>query len=200
MGLSHLYEDFTVHTDDPQSAPAQSEDEIADVRLEAFEEGYSSGWEDALKAHENGKALLSTALSTCLEQATLAKQDAFDQFIASAEGLIEGIVKQVLPEMSQSVLGGHLRDILSKSLTTSIDQPIVLSVSPEDYDTLVRISEDWLPDTALLKADPSLKAGQADLSLAGSEAHVDLATVTQEVNKAVEAFFHIAKETLSNDG
>lgn len=200
MGVAHLYEDFTTDVGKAQSVPPQTEDEIADARLEAFEQGYSSGWEDALKAHRDGASLLSDALRTSLERATLTRQEAFDQFIASAEALIGGIVTQVLPEMSQAVLGGHLRDILNKSLTEGLEQPVVLTVSPADYDTLLRLSHGWLPETARLVADPALKTGQADLKLGGTEAHIDLATVTQEVNAAVEAFFHVAKETLSNDG
>jgi hypothetical protein len=45
-----------------------------------------------------------------------------------------------------------------------------------------------------------MTSGQADLKLADGETHVDLAEVISEVGRAVDAFFHVAKETSAHAG
>ena len=197
---AHMYENFAQSLQETPAAPSLSEEEVEDVKLASFEVGYSSGWEDALRAHEDSKTAVSTALKDCLDRASLSRDSAFDQFVASAEMLIDGIVKQILPAISQEVLGQHIRDILVETAQSAIGKRVVISVSPQDFDSMEKISGDWLPEAAELRADSSLKTGQADLSLGDSETHVDLAEVISEVSRAVDAFFHIAKETSSDDG
>lgn len=193
---SHLYENFAFPPDPPDDQTGGlSEEEIEDSKLASFEAGYSSGWEDAVRAHEESKSAITAALREGLERAELSRDAAFDQFIASAETLIDGIVKQVLPALSQDVLGYHIRDILSGVVHKAMDQTIEISVSPADHDSLARLSAEWLPQTARIVSDPGLSPGQADLKLADGETHVDLAEVIAEVGRAVDAFFHVAKET-----
>ncbi len=199
--MSHIYENFAFQTEQTEERKGGlSEEEIEDSKLASFESGYSSGWEDALRAHEDSKSAISAALKDGLARAELSKEAAFDQFITAAETLIEGIVKQVLPAISQDVLGYHIRDILTEVARTAVDRALEVSVSPEDHDGLVKLSADWLPETARIVCDPALSPGQADLKLGDSETHVDLAEVIAEVGRAVDAFFHVAKETSAHDG
>lgn len=199
--LSHLYENFAFQSEPAvKTSGGLSEEEIEDSKLASFEAGYSSGWDDATQAHADSKSAITEALKEGLARAELSKDAAFDQFIAAAETLIEGMVRQVLPAISQDVLGYHIRDILTEVARNAVDQEIEISVSAEDHDSLVRLSADWLPDTARIVCDPALSPGQADLKLGGSETHVDLAEVIAEVGRAVDAFFHVAKETSAHDG
>lgn len=197
---SHLYENFALTAKQPLEQSQLSEEEIEDSKLASFEAGYSSGWEDALRAHEDSKTAVSAALKDCFDRANLSRDAAFGQFISAAETLIDGIAKQILPAISQEVLGQHVRDIISDFARSAVDKPIVITVSAEDYDSLVKLSADWLPEPAQLKSDASLRGGQADLRLGETETHVDLAEVIAEVSRAVDAFFHVAKETSPNDG
>lgn len=200
MSTSHLYENFALGRDADTKDSLLSQEDIEDGKLESFEAGYSSGWEDALKAYADGNVALSEALRDSLRMATLVKQEAFDAFLTSSQTLIEGIVTQVLPAMSQETLGQHIRDIISKSIAETSERSIIIKVSAVDYDSLVRISAEWLPDDAELRSDATLSPGQADLSLDSSETHIDLKSVIADVNEAVAAFFHLAKETAQDDG
>lgn len=200
MSTAHLYENFAdpLLTNDDQFK--LSEEDIADEKLESFETGYSSGWDDAVQAHEESKSAVSSTLKECLERATLTKDDAFEQFIVSAEDLIGGIVKQVLPAVSRDVLGEQIREILVERTQDAVTAPLRIAVSPADYENLTALSEEWLPTSTQIAADPTLEAGQADVSVGETETHVDLAGVVEQVTDAVEAFFHVVKEGSSDDG
>ena len=63
MAISHLLEDFGTNSDLPGPLTMMSPEDIEDVRLGAFEQGYSAGWEDALSAQSRDRARLSETLA-----------------------------------------------------------------------------------------------------------------------------------------
>ncbi|MEP4194577.1 MAG: hypothetical protein ABJL99_02970 [Aliishimia sp.] len=199
MTTSHLYEDFTIQEVMEVSNSDFSTEEIEDQKLASFETGYSSGWDDAVAAHKDGKAALSQSLKDAIGKAELSRQKVFDQFISASKPLIEGIIEKILPSLSTQVLSQHIQEVLDSALEGTIEHSIKILVSEDDHCSLSDLSKAWLPNDVQLTIDGTLTAGQVDISLEGGEKRIDLAQIVKDVSSAVEAFYQMSQEVAFNE-
>lgn len=199
MKNSPLYEDFNIQQPMTPSKSPVSIEEFEDQKLASFENGYSSGWDDAICAHKDGKIVLSKSLKDSIERAELTRKEALNQFSDLFKPLIHEVISKIFPDFSSCILAQHIKEILNASIEDLAKVPVCISVSRPDYESLRSLTSDFLSDDVSLEVDLALDSGQVCIALGQAETIVDLAQIFKDVSAAVDAFYHLSEESSSND-
>lgn len=175
------------------AAPLAAENE--ELRLAAYEQGYSAGWEDALAAQNADMARLRSDLGHNLSEMAFSFADARSHVLASLEPLLRDMVNKVLPVTAHKALGHMILQELLPVAEGLTNAPILVRTAPENRDIVADLlaRETRLPLQVV--AEPTLGEGQAYLKLGATEMNVDLDGVIDAIATAVAAFFHIERDS-----
>jgi len=198
MAISHLLEDFGTNSDLPGPLTMMSPEDIEDVRLGAFEQGYSAGWEDALSAQSRDRARLSETLAGNLEDLSFTYHEAASHLTQSVEPVFRGLLDLVLPETMTRVFGQHVIDQLMQLVRDAVDQPVQISVTADMTDMVASLLPAALSLPVQVVEDPKLETGQAALRVGHVEKSLDMTRVLGSVSDAVDAFFYQANKEAQN--
>ena len=190
MPISHLLEDFGTRSDLPGPLTVMSAEDIEDVRLGAFEQGYSAGWDDAITAQSTEKSRLSDALSRNLEDLSFTYHEAATQLTQSVEPVFRGLIETVFPDSMAKVLGQHIVDHLIQTASDAMDQPVVISVATEMTEAVNAVLPETPAVSVKVVADDLLTSDQATMKVGDTETDLDLSHVLTSVRDAVDAFFY----------
>ena len=188
MPISHLLPDFALE-DAAQATQGTESAATADMRLEAFENGYNAGWEDAGKAAEGNHARISDALAANLADLGFTYHEAYSHMLTALHPLIEQIVSTVLPELAQKTLGARLSEELHQIGRRVGRIPVRIATAPEEEQAVTGClpPESDLPVEVV--ADPALGPGQLELRFGQAERMIDLQEVLSEIDAATQGFF-----------
>ena len=176
MPISHLLEDFGALRAPQGAGRTLDEEELEDFRLAAFEQGYSAGWEDSVKAQTEDQNRVSAELARNLEDLSFTYHEAVNQLMLSTEPVFRALVERVLPQTLAQQFGGH---ILERIRAVTEEEVAVRALLRDQLAMPVKVRE-----------DPALEAGQADLRIGESESRLDTARLTEAFEVVVDAFFH----------
>lgn len=195
MGSARLFEDFgRRELPAPQAESAPSEEDLEDLKLKSFEQGYGAGWDDAVKAQAESGHLLAETVQQSLLDARMTREQAFKAFIAASHPLIDELVTKILPVVADRTLPQHVVALLNKAIEDASDLPVEIRVSPDQHAAASRVLDGRMPDTASLTADESLAPGQACFALGPSEKQIDLPELISQISEAVDAFYNSVQE------
>lgn len=173
--------------------------EVEDLRLNAYEQGYSAGWDDALAAQNTDITRLRSDLGHSLLTMSLNYRDARRHVLGALEPLLQDMVHKVLPTIAHAALGQIILEQLAPVADSLSSAPVVVKTSPanrESVDALLTKQTD-LP--IRVDSDPMLGEGQAFLKFADTEEHVDLDGMIATIAEAITAFFQIEKDEDASD-
>lgn len=197
MTISHLLEDFggtAVPKDD--TLRFLNEDEIEDIRLGAFEQGYSAGWEDASIAQSRDHKRLSAEMASRLGDLSFSYHEAAAGILSSLEPVFKTILEQALPNAMSEHFGQQIIAEMQKLARGAADVPAVISVPVGIGPAVEALIPQTLSMPVRVVEDPVLGDGQADLKIGPEEREIDCIALTEALRDAVTAFFHqINKET-----
>ncbi len=195
MASTRLFEDFGRKQVAVQpSASTTTDEDIEDLKLKAFEQGYGAGWDDAIKAQADSGKLLADTVQQSLLDARVTSEGAHQAFISATRPLLEGLIGKILPALADRTLPEHVAGLLVKAIEEASDLPVEIRVSPEQQGAVSRVLEDKMPENSKIIADESLAAGQACFALGTSEKQIDLPELISEISQAVEAFYNSVQE------
>jgi flagellar assembly protein FliH len=184
MSIAHLLEDFSGFA---PGAPARSmsEDMLEEYRLDAFENGYKSGWDDATHAHAGSQTSISAELAQNLLALSFTYHDARDHFLSSLAPLFRGIVETMVPALAEHSLASHVAQQLEELAGTHVDQPVEISVAPGNCDKLRAILDPELPMDVSVRGEPTLGEGQARIGFGNEEREIDIADIVDTIEAAL---------------
>lgn len=180
-------------------APSISAAESEDLRLAAYEQGFSAGWEDALVAQSADLARLRSDLGHSLSEMTFSFAEARSHVLASLEPLLRDMVNKVLPMTAHKALGAMILQELLPVAEGLTNAPVLVRTAPVNRDIVADLlaRETRLPLQVV--AEPTLGEGQAYLKLGATEMNVDLDGVIDAIATAVAAFFHIERDSQTSE-
>ncbi|WP_371060910.1 ABC transporter ATP-binding protein [Rhodosalinus sp. 5P4] len=197
MSIAHLLEDFALARPQPTAAQSSplSDEQLEALRLEAFEEGYKAGWDDAVAARDKEETRLSAELAGALQDLSFTYNEAYAHMVKAIEPLLERMVGSLLPSLMREALGAHVLSELG-TLTRELGQAEVeVHVPPGQVDTIGTLVE-GAGFPARVIGDPALGEGQAQLRFGTSERQVDLDDILSEIRRAISAFCHETEREL----
>jgi flagellar assembly protein FliH len=183
-------EDFGARPADRSASPQVAGPEPAaleEERLKAFEKGYGAGWEDAARAHAEEQDAISADFARSLQGLSFTFHEAQAAFLRDVEGVLAGLVEQVLPNAVAPSLARLVGErVRARAVGQAVRVEIV--VAPENVARVERLA-DGRPGPPLdVKAEPSLGPGQAFLRFGSAEEQIDLDGALSELREALLRF------------
>ncbi len=192
MGRLSILEDFGEATPAGVASPAPSvpvsSPPEAD-RLSAWEEGYRSGYDDALRAEAQNQARIGAELERTLQELSFTFHEARTQVTDALRPLLTEMTATLLPGLERAALDRIVWDALEETATARADAPLELLVSSADLASVEALAARHAMAHARVTAEPTLGPGQAYLRTGNTERHVDLAAALEEIQQAIGALF-----------
>ena len=143
---------------------------LEEYRLEAFENGYRSGWDDATHAHAESQTSISAELAQNLRDLSFTYHEARDHLLGGLAPLFRGIVETMLPALADhSARKQPAAQQLEEIARNRADQPVVISVAPESCERVRAILDDNLPMDVSVLSESTLGDGQARIGFGDEE-------------------------------
>lgn len=189
MSIAHLLEDFGEPAA-AQPAPALAGEALEAHRLEAFEEGYRAGWDDAVKAQAEEESRVRADLARNLQEMSFTYHEAYAQVSRALAPLFERIADTLLPSAVRDSLGSHVVEQLTALAREGAEGVAEVAVAPESEAAVAALLEEGLPCQVRLRSDAMLGAGQAEITFGHVEREIDLDAALAAINDAIHAYFH----------
>lgn len=190
MGRALILEEFFVASANVRTQPAAATPALPEEqRLEAFEQGYKAGWDDATTTQSEETGQLSADLASNLRDLAFTFHEARAHVLKGLEPLIREIVGKVLPDIARESLPSVVLERLEACLKVASEPPVILMVAPASR----RVIEDMLPRNPgfpiQIREEPTLAEGQVFLRTGQIEEAIDIAAAVAGIQAAVNDFF-----------
>lgn len=198
MAPLSILEDFGQHTDtvpDASPAPASSASPIEADRISTWEEGYRSGYDDALKAEAENQARIGAELERTLQELSFTFHEARTQVTEALRPLLTEMTASLLPGLERVALDRIVWDALEETATAQADAALTLVVSPADLAAVEALVARHATAHARVTAEETLGPGQAYMRNGSAERHVDLSAALDSIREAIGALFEHEERT-----
>jgi flagellar assembly protein FliH len=172
--------------------------EIETFRLEGYDAGYRAGWDDAAAAHAQDQDRIGEEFARNLRDLGFSYHEARAHVTAGVDAVLRTFLKTFFPAFLGEAIAAHVEDALAPHVDRAAGQPIRLRVSPQDTPALGRllVSVSTLP--CHIEEEPSLARGQVYFSFGAHEAEIDLSSVIEATESALDALNDINERTLGH--
>lgn len=184
MSIAHLLEDFGALGARTPGRP-MSEDMLEEYRLEAFENGYKSGWDDATHAHSESQASISAELAKNLRDLSFTYHEARDHLLGSLAPLFRGIVESLVPVLAEHSLASNVAQQLEEIARDRADCRVEIHLAPANREKLNAIIDPELPMDVSVTGDSTLGDGQARMVFGTEEREIDIADIVDTIRFAL---------------
>lgn len=168
-------------------------------RLDAYEQGYSAGWEDAARAAEDSTATVSAGLAASLQDLSFTYHEAHAHVLSAVKPILIQALEKVLPAAARAALPALVSERLSELAERAGSAPMTLQVSAADE---ARVA-------AMLPADPgfplelrvtdALAEGQVNIAAGTIEEEIDVSSALEEIARTVAEFFTASQPLDANE-
>lgn len=187
MSIAHLLEDFT--TGLGAQTLSISDVTLEEERVEAFENGYKAGWQDAVKAANEDADRVATDFAGNLQDISFTMVEAQRDILAALRPLMTGMIESVLPHMARRTIGDHVAQTIEGMARSAMEGPLQLVTAPANAEALRAMIEDRGLENTTVEIEPSLGDGQVHVRAAGHEQEIDLDSVLAQIDAAIAGFF-----------
>ena len=167
---------------------------LEDIRMQAYEQGYTAGWDDAAAAQSEDKSRIQADFARNLQSLGFTFQEARMHVLRAIQPLLYEIVTCLLPQVARESLASVALETLMPLADEMADAPVTLVVSPASRPAVEALLEQatGLPLTVI--EEPTLGDGQVYFRLGNIETRLDLDRATTEIASAVRDFFDLTEK------
>jgi flagellar assembly protein FliH len=196
MTLAHLYDEFReeFETDDLNSSQSATS---AEENLQAFENGYQSGWQDATTAHGAEQERVLSELAQNFQDMQFTYHEARSKLLISLRPIATVMLEKLLPGVSREALRSNLTEQINEVLTQSTEDSIEINVSPESLSAVQGIMDAQKDLSFIIKENANLGAAQADLRSSQLERHIDIEDMCERISQTLTAFVQQSSSEVS---
>ncbi|MCL6284820.1 ABC transporter ATP-binding protein [Ruegeria sp. 2012CJ41-6] len=193
MSIAHLLEDFDQNPSPEGTPQLLTQQQLEDLRRDAFEQGYAAGLEDADAAQTSEQRRISADLIQSLQDLGFTYQEALQQMVASLEPMFQSLMDTVLPDTVERSFVHRIVAQLTEMARDQAGRPAIITVPSGAAEALAPALEAEFSFPVEMIEDASLPPGQASLSIGGDERELDCTALLDAISEATEAFLHHAK-------
>ena len=176
----------TIVSNDPKLSLETSFEEH---RLEAYEQGYKAGWDDAAAAQAEEQSRVSADFARNLQELSFTYHEARNQILNSLKPLFTEMVSKVLPKLVQETLPQSIVDEVLSAAAGQTEAEIEIVISPANRLALEQLLEGQTTLDVNIIEEPTMAEGLAYLRFSDSEKQIDLTSVLTGFSQLVEGFF-----------
>lgn len=180
------------------AAPLVSPEEVEAARLGGYDEGYKTGWDDAMsKSREDGERI-GAEFARNLRDLGFTYEEARAHVLKSFEGFLDELAAVFLPAVMAEAIGPVLLEALADLADEAAGAPVLIRVAPGEAERLRGFLSEGTTLPVQIIDEPSLAEGQAYLKLGAEERRVDLAEPLARVREAIRAVGTATERTLDD--
>jgi len=172
-------------------AMVQDNVQSEEAKLEAFENGYKAGWDDAAKSHAENLDNVSVELARNLQELSFTFHEARAQILKDMRAVFSELMEKIMPRIAAENMPAIIAEQIAEIAQSEVNTRIELLVHPSNVESVSNLMP--APDQldVVVVAEPSLGDGQARLVFADGEQNVDLSAVLQTAQEKTEGFFNL---------
>jgi hypothetical protein len=159
-----------------------------EMRLNAYEAGYKSGWDDATAEREKSDQLIAADLERNLRDISFSYSEARTEVLNGFGGLIKSIVTSFLPAIAAEAVVPLVNAELEELLRNLGDQRCELLASPRTAAQLEWLISRHLEADLHIIPEPAFADGRVSLRFGGEEREVDLSGMVATMTAAIRDF------------
>ncbi len=190
MTIAHLYKSFESQKEhSSNSANEQSDLQIQEEKLESFEDGYKSGWDDAVAAQQEENLSISKELGNKIQEISFTYHEARSALSRELREIIEPVLNSLFPMIAKETLPSHIAEQVSKLASDALHQEIEIVTSSSSAIHLNRLCESVIEPPFVLVPDENLLDEQIFVRVGRHEREIDFDSWISEIHCTLEAFF-----------
>ena len=166
--------------------------------LDAFEQGYKAGWEDAIRAKSEEHSSVSAELARNLQDMSFTLHEAQTAVLADFSQVLEQIVEKTIPPLVHETLGLQIVEQLTELAREQEPIDVKICVSSEDLQTVQALLPENLTFPVGLVTDPKSAPGQCQISFGERERQIDVNDVLDNLSQALAGFVHQSRKEVVN--
>ncbi len=166
---------------------------LEDIRMLAYEQGYTAGWDDAAATQADDQTRIQADLARNLQSLGFTFQEARMHVLRAIQPLIHEIVTCLLPQMARETLATIALDTLMPMADEMADAPVTLVLNPASRAAVETLLEQATGLQLTVIEEPTLGEGQVYLRMGDVEIRVDLDRATADIAGAVRDFFDLTE-------
>ena len=197
MGLR--LEDFAAVPDLPvEPVTTVGIEQVEAEKAAAYEQGYSAGWDDAVKAEADAQTRIGTEFARHLQEMSFTFHEARAHVIASLEPVLSGLVETFLPAVVHDTIGQCILDTLEPLFAEQANQPVTIRVALGQREALQPYLDGAIETVVTLTEDPTLTEGQAFLQIGNVARKIDLTAAIADFQAALSALSQLNEKVLKH--
>ena len=190
MTVSIALEDFAFAASNAAGPDFVPKDQVAASESAAYEQGYSAGWDDAIRADEEAQARISAEFARNLQDLGFTFHEARAHVMRAMEPLLIEMVSKFLPAVAAEGLAALVLEEILPLADQAADGPIDLMVPVGLGAKLEALLADHSAIPVRMVEEPSLGEGQVLLRSSKLEKRIDLDEAISKVSDALSALYH----------
>ena len=167
---------------------------LEDIRMVAYEQGYTAGWDDAATHQGDDQSRIKADFARNLQSLGFTFQEARMHVLRALQPLILEIVGSLLPRIAQQTLAPLALEALMPLADAMADAPVTLVINPASRAVVETLLEQTTGLPLIVIEEPSLGEGQVYLRLGDTETRLDLDRAMADIASAVRDFFDLTKK------
>lgn len=184
----------------PEAAPSApiSPGEVEAARLEAYESGYRTGWDDAARAEAEDQSRIGAEFARNLQDLGFTFHEARAHVMQALEPLLTGMVERVLPRLVSETIGQTIVEELMPLASAAAGNPIDVMVSPANRPVVEQMlsRSDTIPFT--LVEEPTLAEGQVYLRSGTLERQIDFTEAVDRIGAAIGSLYQLNEKAFQH--
>ncbi|MEM9708780.1 MAG: flagellar biosynthesis protein [Pseudomonadota bacterium] len=177
-------------------APGIPPEAVEGARIEGYDQGYKTGWDDAMQKCEADGTRIGAEFERNLRDLGFTFEEARAHVLRSLEGLIGEIAETFLPALMAETIGPILLEAMQDLAGDAANAPVLIRVSPGESARLSALIDADQGMPFQIVDEPSLAEGQAYLKLGAEERQVDLSEPLTRIREAIRALGDVTERTL----
>jgi flagellar assembly protein FliH len=176
----------TIVSNDPKITLETSFEEH---RLEAYEQGYKAGWDDATAAQVEEQSRVAADFARNLQELSFTYHEARSQILNSLKPLFTEMVSKVLPRLAQETLPQSIVEEVLSAASDRTSAEFEIVISSANRPALERLLEGQTALDVNIVEEPTMAEGLAYIRFNETEKQIDLTSVLAGFSQLVEGFF-----------
>lgn len=171
---------------------------IEQVRMEAYEQGYTAGWDDGVAAQAEDQTRLREDLGRSLQGQSFTFHEARAHVLRALDPLFSAMLSRLLPEVARAALAPMVAEALQPLAADLADAPVSVFINPAARPAVAALLAAGAELPVALVDEPLLAEGQAVLRLGQIEVSVDLDATMSALAATLRGFLEMSQTPAPN--
>jgi flagellar assembly protein FliH len=162
--------------------------EVEAIRLEGYEAGYKSGWDDANAETEASDRRIAADLERTLSELGFTYAEARAELLRGMRGLFDSVVKTFLPALAAEAVLPRVQSEIEAILDQSAAGALHLVASPDTARKLDQLAERYMETDLTITSEAAYPDGRVTLCHGAEAREIDLGALIGALSDAILDF------------